>query len=348
MSVPNTLFLDTSIFDEQNYNFESAVVRPFLSAVEGKNLNLLLPDPTSREINRHIAQRADAVVTTLEDARRKAPFLAKFKEWPRLASFALSWQLRQLAVEEWNAFLCHFNLRRLSFEGVNLMEIMAWYDNQHPPFGPKKRKEFPDALALASILAFVRKERTSVAVVSRDADFKHACDRFAELLYFPSLPAFTEALIASDERVDKVKRMLQDDVSMLEDGIREEFLSLSFFPSANPEGTVDLVKVSEMELSEVHVVGLGDGECTVAFEASVRYRAHVEFDDLDSAIVDSSEGIFMPLHRHSGFVADSSVVSGVAKIEIKDAWTRFGGVLHIHLEQMEIEVNESPEQQPID
>ena len=82
MSVPTTIFLDTSILDEQNYNFASAEMLAFIEVVKGKKLTLLLPDPTEREINRHIKERSDAVVNALGNAKRIAPFLAKWKEWP--------------------------------------------------------------------------------------------------------------------------------------------------------------------------------------------------------------------------------------------------------------------------
>jgi hypothetical protein len=54
MSVPSTIFIDTSIFDETAYNFEAASVEAFRQAIGGANLTLLMPDPTKREIRRHI------------------------------------------------------------------------------------------------------------------------------------------------------------------------------------------------------------------------------------------------------------------------------------------------------
>jgi hypothetical protein len=341
MSVPNNLFIDTSIFDEQNYNFESAAFRPFVTAIAGKGLTFILPDPTSREVKKHIAERADAVVKALEDARRRAPFLAKSQKWPA-PGFALSWELRQLAMEDWKEFLKHFNVQNLSFEGVNLSEIMNWYDNQHAPFGPKKRKEFPDALALGSLLAFARMQHLTVAVISSDPDFKSACDRFAEVLYFRSLPAFTEALIASDRRVEKVRAIFNEDSSLLENAVQEEFPALHFYPAGDPDGRVEGVRVSEVEFLGIHVVGVGENECMIAFDTSVRYSAHVEFDDPESAIVDSSEGIYHKHRTFSGIVSDEATLSGTAKITVVNDWSAFEGISYFDFGEPEIEVTELP------
>jgi hypothetical protein len=40
-------------------------------------VKLLLPDPTEREIKRHLLERAAETTNTVEAARRKAVFLAK-------------------------------------------------------------------------------------------------------------------------------------------------------------------------------------------------------------------------------------------------------------------------------
>jgi hypothetical protein len=60
MSAPTYIFIDTGIFDEQNYNFNSTAFNAFLMAIKKQGLKLVLPDPTLREIERHIAKRACA------------------------------------------------------------------------------------------------------------------------------------------------------------------------------------------------------------------------------------------------------------------------------------------------
>ena len=68
MSVPTTIFIDTCILDEQNYNFSSKAISAFLEAVKGPKMVLLLPDPTRREIERHIEKRSQEAVKMLEEA----------------------------------------------------------------------------------------------------------------------------------------------------------------------------------------------------------------------------------------------------------------------------------------
>jgi predicted nucleic acid-binding protein len=176
MSVPTNIFIDTSILDEQNYNFSSRAIKAFVEAAEVRKAVLLLPDPTRREIERHIENRSQEVVKVLGEAKRKAPFLKKWKAWPvKRDDFALDYELRKIAMDEWEHFLKHFDVEELDYTGISIEEVMNWYDYQQAPFGSgSKRREFPDALALAALLAYQKKKGVPIAVVSKDRDFQQA------------------------------------------------------------------------------------------------------------------------------------------------------------------------------
>jgi len=79
MSIPTAVFLDTSVLDSQQYNFQSTALSTFVPACAKRGVKLLLPDPTEREVKRHLRERAAETMNTVEAARRKAPFLAKFR-----------------------------------------------------------------------------------------------------------------------------------------------------------------------------------------------------------------------------------------------------------------------------
>jgi len=82
MSIPTTIFIDTSVFDESAYNLYSTRFKAFISLGETLNLKLLIPDPTSREVKRHIRERSKAAVKSLENAVRHTPFLSQLSNWP--------------------------------------------------------------------------------------------------------------------------------------------------------------------------------------------------------------------------------------------------------------------------
>ena len=50
MSIPTAVFLDTSVLDGHQYNFQSTPLATFAQACAKRSMKLLLPDPTEREI----------------------------------------------------------------------------------------------------------------------------------------------------------------------------------------------------------------------------------------------------------------------------------------------------------
>ncbi len=344
MSVPNRIFIDTSILDEQNYNFDSSALAPFIEAVRPRQVILLLPDPTEREIRRHIRHKSQDVLKALQEAKRRAPFLRKWKEWPiKKGDLTLLQEIQALANKDLEEFFASMSVERLGYDGIDLKQVMDWYDRRAAPFGEgKKQKEFPDALALAAVVAYARKQQTSVAVISRDSDFHRACEDYAELLFYPDLPTITEAFIAGDERVQKVKELVAANSKMLEQRIAEDFEWLDFSPEEEPNGDVDGVQVAGVQFYELRVVSLGSTECSVAFFAKVNYSAHVQYDDPRTAIVDSSEGVYSPLHRKHGIVCDWTEITGMAKIRVSPSWDTILEVTFLKIDDSSVVVTEEP------
>ncbi len=315
MSVPNVIFIDTSVFDEQNYNFASSSLSSFISAITGKSFVLLLPDPIQREVNRHIKERSNGAIKALEDARRKAPFLSKWKAWP-LGSKEdrpmLSRELHNIAKKEWEGFLELFNVKKLSYDGINLQEIMNWYDKVRAPFGEgKKRKEFPDAFAIAAILEFAKTNNTSIAVISKDKGIKKACEAYTKFLYFKSLPAFTEAILSGEEKLKIAKKLLKSAKKDICDAISNSFYNLKFYLVSDMHGEIGEVEVNNVQLEDLSVIGLGEFECTVAFEAYIDF--HVSFECYDP---------YGTYHPERVSVEESKYLSGAMKIELNENWDK--------------------------
>ncbi|MFZ1830298.1 MAG: PIN domain-containing protein, partial [Candidatus Competibacteraceae bacterium] len=125
-----------------------------------------LPGPTESEIVRQIRDRSKEALKALEDARRRAPFLAKWKHFPPTQThYMTDWEVMRVAMAEWQEFLKNFNVVKLDYSGV-MKTVMQWYDRVTPPFREgKKRKEFPDAFAIAIVEAYARSTTSSIAVV---------------------------------------------------------------------------------------------------------------------------------------------------------------------------------------
>jgi len=319
MSYPRAVFLDTCILEQQQFNFSSAAITSFVDVARKQKLQLLLPDPTAKEIQRHIRERSADALKALDDARRKAPFLAKWKGFPQRTNQRLAdWEVNKLAQEEWKSFLKQFDTVHLGYDGIKTEMVMTWYDSARAPFGKgAKRKEFPDAFAVAILDAFSTAKAATVAVVSTDSDMEAACGHFGNLLYFSSLQQLTESLLKDKHEVEKIRSAIAGDVIRLTERIKKNLARLHF-AHAKERYTVQDTNVSSVTIADFRVVAVGHEECTITFEANVDLEADLTWtsrDDPDAEYYEASDRL-----------KDAVAVTGTAKIKFK---TTDGGIAEI-------------------
>lgn len=241
----------------------------------------------------------------------------------------LTYRLNQLATAELDSFLSLFKVVKLDTSGIDVRAVMEWYDKGAAPFGKAgKKSEFPDAFALSSLLSFASKEDQTVAIISADGDFRDASGLHDRLFYYPTPGAYVESLLLSDEHVKKVREILDTDTDMIADGVREEFTTLSVYPSDDDSAEVEDVEVEDVVFSEVSIVGTGQKEVSVAFQADVSFSVNATLDETDY------DGPASRTER----VSDEASVTGMAKLTVKDDWSDFGSLDILHLDEQEIGV----------
>ncbi len=335
MSLPSAVFLDTSVFAGQQYNFASTALASFVPVARERALKLLLPDPTEREIVRQIKERSQHALQALEEARRRAPFLAKWKHFPpRTSSPMTDWEVMRVAMAEWQEFLKQFELIKLDYAGIDPKKVMQWYDSVSPPFREgKKRKEFPDAFAVAILETYARQHDSFIAVVSEDNDFKLACDRFSSLLYFKSLPTLTELLLTDPAKTEKLRDAILEDVSVLENALFEEADGLEYYHQ-DSDYKVGRSKIHGASITEVRIVALGAGECTLTFDAEVEAEHLLQWNEWDDEHEEAEE--------EQMWVLETAPVSGTAKVSLDLSANSIKDITSIETDIAEIEVTENP------
>ncbi|HEY4301262.1 MAG TPA: PIN domain-containing protein [Candidatus Didemnitutus sp.] len=336
MSYPRAVFLDTCILEQQHFNFSSAAITSFVDVAKKQKLQFLLPDPTAKEILRHIRERSADALKALEDARRKAPFLAKWKGFPQRTNQRLAdWEVNKLAQEEWQNFLKQFDTVHLGYEGIKTEMVMTWYDSTRAPFGKgAKRKEFPDAFAVAILDAFATGKTVTVAVVSTDSDMEAACGHFGNLLYFPTLQQLTESLLKDEHGVGKIRAGIAGDVTRLTERIKKNLTRLHF-AHAKERYTVQGTNVGSVTIADFRVVAVGHGECTITFEASIDLEADLTWtsrDDPDTEYYEASDRL-----------ADSIEITGTAKIKLSAAGDGIAEIPFLEFDHSEALVTATPD-----
>jgi hypothetical protein len=336
MALPTAFFLDTSILDGQQYNYSSAALSSFVPVARERGLKLLLPDPTEREIRRHIDARSKDALDALELARRKAPFLSKWKDFPPATTgWRTDWEVKRVATKEWGEFLNQFNVVKLNYEGVDIEEVMGWYDSVTPPFRSEKgkKKEFPDAFAIAILAGYASRTDSVLAVVSADPDFRLACGRYSSLMYFSALPAFTELMLADSTKIESLRQVVLNDLVEVQERIAQQAGELPFVPT-DARFTLEDAKVHGVIDSQFSIVGIGSDECTVAFDVELEVEVLLSWEFYDHLRGDE--------YAEEEWVLDKVRTTGSVKLKLNHGDHRVEEVLLITLDDSHLDIDERP------
>src|SRR4029453_15002368 len=212
MVLPRTVFLDTSALAGQQYNFSSTAMRSFMKVARERDLKLLIPDPMEREVQRQIIERIGDLLTSLDLARRKAPFLAEWSELTRLKHLSKPAAVN-IGMFAWSQFLAKLETEKLSCSTISRPDGKATCEKA----------------CYAEILRdYSARSGCVTAVVSEDPDFKFECDRFPELLYFNSVSALTELLLSDQASIWRIRSFVARSVPLLEGEPRERVFRMPF------------------------------------------------------------------------------------------------------------------------
>lgn len=335
MSLPKAAFLDTSVFAGQQYNYGSAVLKSFIPVAKQTGIKILMPDPTSREIARQIKERSADALKALDDARRKAPFLSKWRHFPTQHVTSAQWEVGRIAQAEWNEFLAQFQVDKLGYDGVSIPRVMTWYDAIRAPFGEgKKRKEFPDAFAVEIVSLYAEKHGLCVAVVSEDQDMKRACEHYPSLLYFQSLAQLTELLLIGNEKLDALRSALDGGLEKLEGIVHDQISMFSTYIYDQDYEEEDR-SIHWPKIVDIRIVGIGNNECTVVFDVEFESEHKLLWEE----VVDPSEGY---TESFSDWIRQENTVAGTAKLLLDPKSGEVIDVGMVDVEGAEIEIRRVP------
>lgn len=331
MSVPNYIFIDTCIFEEAGFNFNSAKLKPFREALEDLNLIFIDPDPIFRERMRHLRNRVDDAIKAIERIEKSLPVITSLDKWPK-ASWLRKYEIRRLVNKSLAEFLKPMKHVRLGYDGIDMHKVMTWYEQNRAPFGKgKKQKEFPDALAVAILDRYSQVNGCEIAVVSSDKDFERACAERPHLLYFPSLAAYLQVLQGKSERVQIVQNWFENNPTSFDEWITSEFEDINFEIEEGWEGEIFNPEIDEIIISDFYVVAVADRECTVSFDAEISFSVNVDYEDESDFEYDSNgEPIGHP--RKEAIVSSTETTSVLAKVKLNDSVSDVDEIIYLELD----------------
>lgn len=289
--ISNTaVFIDTCVFESMHFNFESELCKALESACTSAGVRLLLPDAIHREIIRHINKRIDESVQGLLTLRRKHSVLRLWDQFPMDVQIHRAKQeLKNKILTNWHQFRKRLDCLEMDYKDINFQQLMDWYDDTSPPFGAgAKRKEFPDAFAIASLLAYAKSKHEYVSVISSDKDIESACGNHGNLIYFDSMAKYIEVMLVGVEHNNALQLTILKQIKDIEQAILDESHSLEVFHS-DDNVYAELLEVVACKILNQNIIAIGPSQCVVYFNAEI--EAGIELDLNNGFWWDEFEGV---------------------------------------------------------
>lgn len=269
----NYLFLDTQVFDANAYDFRNKHFRQIEALGKSRDVSLIMPEITRREIEKHIAAKAKEAHEAIEKFRRHG-FLKNLRVPPfdAIAKGTTEEAIRAELMAHFNKFCEEANVTHLSAQELNVSVVLDDYFNQRPPFREgKKAREFPDAFTAQILITWCDKQSRKVFVVSGDGDWAAIVHPRLEILSNISqfLDRFPDPIIAN-----QVRSALTHSSSFVE-AIKEKFEETEFSDRAR-EAEIKNVEADNVELGNIYVIDISDDLATAEVDVHIYFSAQVE------------------------------------------------------------------------
>lgn len=260
--------VDTCIFGEARYGLEHGNLRQ-LEQFKENAFQLVFSEVTVREVLKHITKEAEDSKASFEKSLNSVGNywnIPKDTQKPMLQSLFGERTPNEIARERLNGFMERCGVELLQAEKyLDVTALLGRYFSVEPPFEKKddKKAEFPDAIALMTLEAWAKKEKTKALFVTRDKGCHAFCEQSEWLV---SIDNLGEALALIQQRDEHAASMCLRLAQLIYSGaypqlseeiettISEDIWSVDWAPEAASSYYYDAfmqdVEVLEVEFSD--------------------------------------------------------------------------------------------------
>lgn len=298
----NNLFLDTSIFESENFLEGLKLQTLFELAGEGIVI-IIMPEITYLEIiarmKRQLAKAKDyidSIKTPYKSLARVVRNVDHLKALAPLPGINIKKDLANMQ-EKFDRMLKAVGVIRLGTEGVSIENVfIKYFEGQYPFHQSNKKNEFPDAFALAAIESWCVANNQQCYVLSLDKDM---LNYEAESL----IPVNDIANIIDSIQRDKHHRS----VSLIDEIMQRERLSILYeakdkieallfeageelvYDSGFEVQQVQDIKMSEVTLTDYQIIEMTSTKAIVECACRFNFVVQVVGEDYSESIYDNED-----------------------------------------------------------
>lgn len=274
------VFIDTQYFVKAGLHFDGKAFSSFRKYCQNGYLMHVTTSVVMKEVDEKIRCSVKEGIEALQSFRRKAKVLASLpdKEIQALFSEVSEEYIYDKARDAFIDYLDDCATEVADAKSVCGEELLSMYFKSQPPFGAAKKKaEFPDALSLLSLRAYLDKDE-KIYVVSGDGDLKGFCDANPQFIFTDSLDRLLDLFTQHDSiRAELIKDYIARNEATLRSEIKSylessDVYNHSGWHDSEVDGGIEVIRVGTMDPSIVYI---DDGQSLVTFDVDVEFEVTV-------------------------------------------------------------------------
>ena len=319
---PATVFIDTSVFESLNFAFGGTLLKALLARIKAGDLRLLISEITRQEVHSRLAVGVNAAKGAIGRFRKEAKILKGLPGHSLSAIFRdPDWvETKKSLSSDWERFIKAAKAQVLPIDGNATAEVFNDYFACKAPFGGgDKKNEFPDAFVIMALQSFAKKQKCKIIVVSHDNDFRSACEGNSMLVWCPDLNKVLEhSARFAPLSPDAIHSLLTQHRTELDAAIVASFQDRGFYWNSDEghDSDVDETYDWEVESLEIAVIDTTDKSAEVAGNATIHFRASVQYPDPDMTYKDDETKEWFSLGNVDATLAATTEVPVTFRVNI--------------------------------
>lgn len=302
------IFLDTSIFESENY-FEGRNINILFNLAKEDLIHLKITDIVYREVQNRIKNHTIKAVNLFKKQKlnfdREARILRNtsvLKNHFEKVNFKKLKETAKNGIQEkFHQVIDEFKIEIIDSSIVSIKEVLDDYFATNPPFKEGlKKTEFPDALSLNALKIWCDKNSNSVIHLSNDKDFdeyksesidcSHDLSSLLELL-------FTENSDIQFEFITTIyQKSVGEIIAKIEMELSEDLSSEAYSKIENDAWYED-VEVDFLEIYKTDVITsvineIEEEAFSYEIEINIFFSVEAYYTDLSNAVYDKEDGVW--------------------------------------------------------
>lgn len=337
----NYILIDTSSYENENFNFNNGYLKIIESLCERGDLKLLTHKIIDHEIKSHILERVANFKSSINNLKYESNIFYKQASYEILKAFNEEW-FSENELLSYNTFCKTAKPITLENKSEDLDAIVDDYINKQPPFGSgNKKHEFPDSIILKALSSFeITPDEDSLYIISSDSDWIKYAKKYS-ITAFESIYSFMSNVMSEDEQnliyTDAVEKWIEKPKNkttietLLTQKLSEYIQNLHYYDYDDLD---DSSGINEIYNIECIYFNKSKKELSFQVDIDCQIKYLLSYNDFDNATYDREDGVYYNLEYVRKQFDDSTC--GVAVISLK---YELGNNNHIYIKDIsDIEV----------